>query len=90
MSHRNHVLGLMTREPAPAQVPDIALLLAEAVELTDLAARLNDRTASWREWNDEWGDCPDKQEAAAEEAALAAQQAWGRLEAAEALTGGNR
>jgi hypothetical protein len=60
----------------------IEQLTAEAVELTDLAARLNDRTADWREWNDEL-TCPERQEVAAEEAAMAARDAWERLEAAE-------
>jgi hypothetical protein len=57
-------------------------LTEEAVELSDLAARLNDRTADWREWNDELA-CPERQEVAAEEAAIAATRAWERLEAAE-------
>lgn len=60
----------------------ITELTEEAVDLSDLAARLNDRTADWREWNDEL-TCADRQEVAAEEAALAATQAWERLEAAE-------
>jgi hypothetical protein len=60
----------------------ISQLTEEAVELTDLAARLNDRTADWREWNDEL-TCPERQEVAAEEAAIAAAEAWLRLEVAE-------
>lgn len=66
----------MTRTAAIAELTD------DAVELTDLAARLNDRTADWREWNEELRG-PDRQEFAAEEAALATQKAWDRLEAAE-------
>jgi hypothetical protein len=60
----------------------IEQLTEEAVELTDLAARLNDRTADWREWNDEL-TCAERQEVAAEEAAIAAAEAWLRLEVAE-------
>jgi len=60
----------------------------EAVELTDLAAGLNDRTISWQFWNDEL-TCDEKQEVAAEEAAIAARDAWERLEAAEAAARGN-
>jgi hypothetical protein len=60
----------------------IESLTEEAVELTALAAGLNDRTIPWTEWNDELR-CDDKQEVAAEEAAEAARQAWERLEAAE-------
>lgn len=60
----------------------IAELTEEAIELTDLAARLNDRTADYREWNDEL-TCPERQEVAAEQAAIAARDAWERLEAAE-------
>jgi hypothetical protein len=60
----------------------IEQLTEEAVELTDLAARLNDRTADWREWNEEL-TCAERQEVAAEEAAIAAAEAWLRLEVAE-------
>ena len=63
-------------------MPTIDQLTEEAVELTDLAARLNDRTADWREWNDEL-TCAERQEVAAEQAAIAATQAWAELEAAE-------
>ena len=64
-------------------MPTITELTQEAVALTDLAARLNDRTADWREWNEEL-TCPERQEVAAEEAAIAATQAWQVLERAEA------
>jgi hypothetical protein len=64
-------------------MPTITELTQEAVALTDLAARLNDRTASWQEWNEEL-TCAERQEVAAEEAAIAATQAWQALERAEA------
>jgi hypothetical protein len=63
-------------------VSSIAELTEEAAELTGLAAGLNDRTIPWTAWNDELV-CDEKQEVAAEEAAIAARDAWERLEAAE-------
>ena len=61
----------------------IEQLLEEANELTALAADLNDRTVDWRAWNDEL-TCDDKQEVAAEEAAIAATDAWMRVAMADA------
>ena len=61
----------------------IEQLLEEANDLTALAADLNDRTVDWRAWNDEL-TCDDKQEVAAEEAAIAATDAWMRVAMADA------
>ena len=63
-------------------MPPIAELTDDAVELTAWAADLNDSTRSWQEWDPEL-DGPDRQDAAYEAAALAAQTAWKRLETAE-------
>ena len=60
----------------------IAELLEDANELTAMAAGLNDRTISWSEWNPDL-TCFDRQEVAAEEAAIAMTAAWKRLEEAE-------
>jgi hypothetical protein len=60
----------------------IKQLTEEVVELTWLAAGLHDRTIPWDQWNDEL-TCWDRQEVAAEEAAIAAADAWAALEAAE-------
>ena len=62
----------------------IAELTDDAVELTAWAAELNDGTRSWQEWDPDLGPgCPDRQFAACEEAAIAARDAWKRLERAE-------
>ena len=61
----------------------IEQLLEEANDLTEMAAGLNDRTIHWDRWNDEL-TCDDKQEVAAEEAAIAATDAWLRVAMADA------
>ena len=61
----------------------IEQLLEEANDLTEMAAGLNDRTIPWDRWNDEL-TCDDKQEVAAEEAAIAATDAWLRVAMADA------
>lgn len=69
-------------EPKGPDATELATLTAEAVELTDMAAGLNDRTRHWIEWDDTL-TCWDRQEVATDEATEAARQAWERLEAAE-------
>jgi hypothetical protein len=71
---------------AAPELPPIADLTDDVVRYTDLCARLKDRTAGWREWDEELaGD--DKAEVAEQECREAMLRAWARLEAAEKKAG---